>query len=153
MAAMSTAKLMTSTGRTAMNRSPSATARQSGRWTSPCGGMEGSFSTEYSAAVKSSASAAYARANPLGRTSSSPARSGPTTWPTLPTVKLRVLAAGTSSVGTMRGMIAPRAEDATANIPDWTKTSARISQMFCRSSRVWTSSARVTTQPPIDDHR
>ncbi len=84
---------------------------------------------------------------------STPAMSGPTTWPTLPTVKLRLLAAGTRSVGTMRGMIAPRAEEAMANIADWTATRPRMSRTSRRSSRVWTSRARVTTQPPVEDHR
>jgi hypothetical protein len=50
-------------------------------------------------------------------------------------------------------MIAPRAEEATANVPDWTKTKARISQTLPTSSSVCNSSASVTTQPPIDDQR
>ena len=46
--------------------------------------------------------------------------------------------------------IAPRAEDETAKAPDWTTTSARISETRSRSSRVCTSSARVTTQETIE---
>ncbi len=78
---------------------------------------------------------------------------GPTTWPTLPTVKLRVLAAGTSSASTMRGMIAPRADDATAKVPDCSTTRPRMRPTLPTPSRVCASSAIVTSQAPRDDQR
>jgi hypothetical protein len=79
-----------------------------------------------------------------------PAMSGPTTCPTLLVVKLRVLAAGTSSAGTSRGTMAPRAELATAKKPAWTATSSRISGTLFNPSRVCASRPRVTSQVPME---
>ena len=53
----------------------------------------------------------------------------------------------------LRGMIAPRVDDATANAPDCTTTSARMSATLRTSSSVCTSSASVTSQVPTDDRR
>ncbi len=78
---------------------------------------------------------------------------GPTTPPNVPTVKFKVFAAGTSSAGTIRGMMAPRADDATANSPDCTNTSPRISQTLRRSASVCSSRTSVTSQVPTEDHR
>ena len=64
--------------------------------------------------------------------SSTPASSGPSSTPTLNTVMLSAFAPGTSSAGTSRGMIAPRAGLLTANRP------------CCRASIAKTT----TTEPP-----
>ena len=45
----------------------------------------------------------------------------------------------------MRGMIAPRAEDAIANAADCTATRPKITGTLSSSSSVWTSSASVTS--------
>ena len=50
-------------------------------------------------------------------------------------------------------MIAPRADDAIANAPDCTATSARISGTLPRPSSVCTSSASVTSQVPTEDQK
>ena len=55
-ATMSTRKDMTSTGRVAMNASPSITERSPSLDRVPSGGIGGSRSAEYSAAVNSTAS-------------------------------------------------------------------------------------------------
>lgn len=61
-----------------------------------------------------------------------------------------VLAAGTSSDDTIRGMMAPGAEDATAKKADWTPTSARITGTLFSCATVWPSSARVIARVPIE---
>ncbi len=53
----------------------------------------------------------------------------------------------------MRGMIAPRAEDATANAPACTATRPKITGMLFSPIRVCTSSAIVTSHVPIDDQK
>jgi hypothetical protein len=58
-----------------------------------------------------------------------------------------VLAAGTSSVGSTRGTIAPRVEEATANPAAWTATSPSSRGRLARSNRAAASS------PPVQPHR
>ncbi len=52
----------------------------------------------------------------------------------------------------MRGMIAPRADDAMAKNADCTDTSARISAMLLSPASVWNSRASVTAHVPVEDH-
>src|SRR5215475_10200781 len=160
-ATMSTANDMSSTRCPAMYRSPPTTERsptraraappapsRSGR---AAGGSAGSRSAAYSATVNSTASMPYAAANPPSRAITTPASSGPATEPTLATVKLRVLAAGTSGAGISRGTIALRTGEVTANAPDCTATRARTNARLASPSRACTSSARVTAQVTEDE--
>src|SRR5438132_1473418 len=65
---------------------------------------------------------------------------------TLPRVKLRVFAAGTSSVGTSRGMIAPRVGWTIANAPACTAISARINHTL--RSPATACATRLICSPP-----
>ncbi len=78
---------------------------------------------------------------------------GPRTWPTLPTVKLSVLAAGIRSAATMRGMMAPRVDEEMAKPAAWTATRVRIRPTDRRFSSAWASRMIVTTQVTNDDAR
>ena len=61
-----------------------------------------------------------------------------------------VFADGTRSAGTRRGMIAPRADEPTANTADWTATRTRIRPTLPTSSSDCASSASVTAHVPSE---
>ncbi len=53
----------------------------------------------------------------------------------------------------MRGVIAPRVDDAIAKAPACTATSTRISQTLPRPSSVWASRPSVISQVTIEDQK
>ena len=135
-ATMSTTNDISSTGRPAMKANPSQHRAQPGRPLPGSGGIVRQPQRRVQRQREQHRIDAVGIFEAVHAGSpAAPAISGPSTCPTLLTVKVRVFAAGTSSAGTIRGTIAPRADEATAKKPAWTATSTRISGTLSNPAR------------------
>ena len=111
--------------------------------------MGGSLITAYRIATSVTASMKYSQGRPTSGIST-PTSSGPTITPILKTVMPSAFAAGTMSIGTIRGMIALRVGWFTAKKPCWTASSASTSQTDSEPDSAPSHSPMLVTAMPTE---